>query len=198
MDIPMKSLNFPARCLVGLLFLFPSLTFAAGVLDNYALSTNDAVKVEVFQEPEMTISARVTKEGTVTVPLIGQVKIAGLTPSNAAEKIRVLLEKDYFNNPSVSVSVLEFTKRRFVIFGEVRSPGTHEFPAQEDLNLVQAIAMCGGYTKIANPGNITVVRRSGGKEETFKLDARKMSRDSKTKPFLIQPDDVITVGESFL
>jgi polysaccharide export outer membrane protein len=169
----------------------------AGAGDNYIVSTNDSIRVDVFQEDDMTTIARVNKDGLITMPLLGQVKVAGLTSQDIAAKLRTLLAKDYFVNPLVTVTIMDFTAKRFILLGQVKSPGTYAIPAQESLDLIQAIAMAGGFTTIASPGRITVVRRNEGKEETFKVDAKRMTKDSREKPFEIQPGDVITVPESF-
>lgn len=172
-------------------------TGAGGPGDNYVVSTNDSIRVDVFQEDDMTTIGRVNKEGLITMPLLGQVKVSGMTAQDIASKIRTLLVKDYFQDPHVNVTILDFTARRFILLGEVKSPGTYSIPAQETLDIVQAIAMAGGFTSIASPGRVTVVRRNGGKEETFKIDAKKMTKDGREKVFEIQPNDIITVPESF-
>ena len=67
----------------------------------------------------------------------------------------------------------------------------------EEITLLQAIGMAGGYTKIANPGNVTVKRRlEGGREQVIKVDAKRMARGQDSASFFVRPGDVITVAES--
>lgn len=168
---------------------------AAEPSDNYILGTNDTVQMVMFQEPRMTMSGTITEEGTVTVGLIGQVKIAGLTPSGAAEKIRVLLEKDYFNNPKITLTVTQYRKQSISISGQVRSQGNYVLPVQENLNLIEAINLAGGFTTTANKKRVKLLRRTGSKSEVYILNAAAMA-DGKIEPFFVQPKDEITVGQN--
>src|SRR5215210_2983012 len=73
--------------------------------NNYVLSPNDLVEIRVFQEEDLRTAARISKDGTINFPLIGVVRIAGMTMQDAAKAVRDLLEKDYLVNPQVSLSV---------------------------------------------------------------------------------------------
>jgi polysaccharide export outer membrane protein len=95
----------------------------------------------------------------------------------------------------VTVTVVEYSKRRFTILGQVQKPGSYEFPNEESVELLQAIAMGGGFTRLANPGRVTVTRSIAGQKINYNLDARAMAKDAETKAFEVLPDDVITVAE---
>jgi protein involved in polysaccharide export with SLBB domain len=163
---------------------------------NYVLSANDLVKLTVFQESDLETTVRVSKDGTVTFPLIGAVKIGGKTPQDAAKLVRDLLAKDYLVNPQVNLTVIEYSKRRFIVLGQVQRPGAFDMPDRDSMRLLQAIGMAGGYTRIADPGKITLKRTVNGKENVFKLNAKRMASGDDTAEFEILPGDVITVGES--
>jgi protein involved in polysaccharide export with SLBB domain len=164
----------------------------------YVLQAKDVVQVSVYQEDDMGAKARLEKDGTILLPLAGKVQLGGKTLEEASRAIRDLLGKDYLVHPEVSVTVLEYAKRRFTILGQVQRPGSYEVSADESLNLLQAIAMAGGYTRIGAPSRVTVQRRIKEETKTFKLDAEAMSKDKNVKPFDIQPDDTITIGERIL
>ena len=163
---------------------------------TYLLSPNDLVEVEVYQELEMNTKARVGNDGTISMKFIESVKIGGCSVSEAAQRIRTKLAKGYFVNPQVTVNVLEFAKRRFTVLGQVIKGGTFDFPDNGTVDLLSAIGMAGGYTRIADPSKVTVKRRSGGKEEVFNLNAKKMAGDPAANRFEVQSGDTITVGES--
>ncbi len=93
------------------------------------------------------------------------------------------------------MTVFEYAKRRFTVLGQVQKPGTFEIPNEESVTLLQAIAMAGGYTRLANKSNVTVTRSAGGRKATFSLDVNHAANDLKTEPFVILPDDTITVSE---
>lgn len=163
---------------------------------NYVLSANDLVKLTVFQEADLETTVRISKDGTVTFPLIGPVKIGGRTSQDAAKLLRDLLAKDYLVNPQVNLTVMEYSKRRFIVLGQVQRPGAYDMPDRDAVSLLQAIGMAGGYTRIADPGKITLKRNAAGKDKIFKLNAKKMANADGASEFTIEAGDIVTVGES--
>ena len=163
---------------------------------DYKILPADIVEIAVFQEPDLKSTLRVSNEGTIAFPLIGVVPVGGLTPQGAAQAIRDRLAKGFLVNPQVSVTVMEFSKRRFTVLGEVQKPGSYDMPSQQEVTVLQAIGMAGGYTRIANPGKVMLMRNTDGGQKTFALDARRMARGTAESAFLVQPGDVITVAES--
>jgi len=161
---------------------------------TYRLSPNDVVRVKVFQEDDLTTELRLAKDGTATFPLLGVINIGGKTVDEAAAAIRDLLGKDYLVNPQVTLTVVEYAKRRFMVLGQVQKPGSYDIPSEESVSLLQAIAMAGGFTRLAVQSKLTVVRTAGGKR-TFSVDVKSNANDPNTKPFEIQPDDTIIVAE---
>ena len=165
---------------------------------QYVLRSGDVVQVKVYQEDDLTSVSRIGTDGTVSMPLLGSVKVISKTLEQANAIIRDLLAKDYLVNPQVSLNVTEFAKRRFTVLGQVQRPGTYDMPTDESVSLLQAIATAGGYTRIGNPRRITVQRTVDKANTLIKLDAEAMAADKKQKPFVIQPDDVIIVGEKWI
>jgi len=163
---------------------------------NYLLSANDVIHIKVYREEELDTTVRLAKDGTIIFPLIGSLQVGGKTTDQATGLIRDLLAKDYLVNPQISLSIVEFAKRRFTVLGEVQRPGAYDMPEDQSLNLLQAISMAGGYTRLASPGKITVQRQEGEKRLILSLDAKSMAKDKNTKVFEIAPEDTITVGES--
>ena len=163
---------------------------------NYLISPNDLVIVTVFQEDDLAMKARVANDGTITVPLIGSVRIGGKSVDEAGQMIRTRFAKGYLVNPQVNVSITEFAKRLFTVLGQVQKGGTFEFPNQNPLDLLQAIGMAGGYNGKADPGKVIVKRQVNGKDTVYKLNAKAMAGDKEAKPFEVLPGDTITVSES--
>lgn len=116
--------------------------------------------------------------------------------SVAAASIRAVLAKDYVVDPQVTLTIVEYAKRRFTVLGQVQRGGTLLYPENETLTLLQAIGLAGGYTKIADPGKITLKRHADGKDSVFKLNAKSMARGTAERDFKVLPGDTITVGES--
>jgi len=165
---------------------------------EYILRQGDVVSVRVYQEDDLTAVSRIGKNGAITMPLLGSVKVVSNSLEKATLIIHDLLAKDYLVDPQVTLNVTEFAKRRFTVLGQVQRPNTYDMPADDSVSLLQAIATAGGYTRIGNPRKITVQRTVGTENQVIKLDAEAMALDKNQTPFEILPDDVIVVGEKWL
>lgn len=165
---------------------------------NYRLAPNDLIDFRVFQESELDAVVRVSGDGTASFALIGPVKIGGHTIIESIELIKARYRDGYLKNPQVSITVRSYAKKFFTILGQVQKPGSYEMQGTNDISLLQAIGMAGGYTRIADPANVTVKRLGipGGKEGVFKLNAKRMARGESNTTFQIKPGDIISVGES--
>ena len=164
---------------------------------NYKLSANDLLDFRVFQEPELDGVIRVSGDGTAIFPLIGAVNVVGKTVTAATEEIKARYRDGYLVYPQVSLTVRTYAQKLFTVLGQVQKPGSYDMKGSDEITLLQAIGMAGGYTKIANPGRVTVKRQQeGGGERLIKLDAKRMARGDDSASFYIKPGDVITVAES--
>ena len=175
--------------------LVGSTALATNLMGSRHLQPNDVLEVMVYQEPDLTTKVTLDDRGMVALPLIGPVKLAGLTLEQATAKIRDLYDKDYLVNPKVTIQVDQFAVLRFTVLGQVQRPGSFEFPPNESLNLLEGLAMAGGYTRLAAPNKVTLQRNVNGEVKVFHLDADAMARDKTNKPFQILPGDTVTVEE---
>jgi polysaccharide export outer membrane protein len=162
---------------------------------DYVLAPNDTIMVKVYQESDLDAKVRISKDGTIVLPLLGQVSVGGKTREDAARLIRDLLAAKYLVSPQVSLDIAEYSKRRFTVLGQVQRPGTFEMPGDETVNLLQAISMAGGYTRLGTGRGVSVQRGEGPDKRVFKLDADSMAKDKDVKNFEIIADDTITIGE---
>jgi len=164
---------------------------------GYILSANDQVSVEVFGEDDLRTNGRLNPEGNLSVPLLGSIHLAGLTLTQAASKLTDLYGRDYLVSPKVNVMLLGYAKRRFSILGQVNRPGSYEMPDSSPggIDLLEAVAMAGGYTRIAAPERIAVRRQGAGGDQIFKVNAKRFTKGSGGG-FHVEPGDTITVGES--
>ena len=165
----------------------------SGTSPNHVLAPNESIQIKVFNEPELDTSVRIAEDGKITFPLIGEVKLGGLTVQKASELMRDRLSARFLVNPQVSISLVEMNRQLFTVLGQVQRPGTYRFPDHGSLSLVQVVGIAGGYTRLANPSRIIVKRIPG--DQVFKLDGKRMASDAGTKPFMIQSGDIITIGE---
>ena len=180
-------------CLVLLLAL-ASVTTAQDI-SNYRISPNDVLDFKVFQEDDLTAEVRVAGDGTAIFPLIGSVNLAGKTVAEATSILRQRYLNGYLVNPQVSLIVQAYAKRTFTVLGQVQRPGTYEIVGDQAIGLFEAIGMAGGYTRIADPGNITVRRRENGQEQVARVNA-KHDKNGSASQITVHPGDIINVGES--
>ena len=164
---------------------------------GYILGPTDQVAVDVFGEDDLRANGRLNPEGNLNVPLLGSIHLAGLTTTQAASKLTELYGRDYLVNPKINVTLLSYAKRHFVILGQIGHPGIIDMPESSPggIDLLEAIAMAGGYTRIAAPERITVRRHDASGDHILKVNAKRLAK-GKGEGFLVEPGDTITVGES--
>jgi protein involved in polysaccharide export with SLBB domain len=174
------------------------LAFSAHAQDvNYKLSPNDVLDFRVFQEPDLDAQVRVAGDGTTIFPLIGSVSLAGKTLAEATAILRQHYLNGYLVNPQISLLVQTYSKRTFTILGQVGRPGSFEIGSNQTFTLFEAIGMAGGYTRIADPGKITIRRRESGQDQIFHVNGKRASKDGLgAEDFMVKAGDVITVAES--
>jgi polysaccharide biosynthesis/export protein len=154
---------------------------ATASLASDKLGAGDAVRVTVFQQPDLTTDARVSEGGTIKMPLVGEVKVAGMTPAEAGTQIAGELKKgEYLKNPQVAVAVTTVRSRQVSVLGMVARPGRYALD-DTSANVSDVIAAAGG---IATGGNETVIVMREGKEQKV---------DVLGKPFPLKAGDTINV-----
>lgn len=178
---------------------------STGTNTSYVLTVNDLVEIKVYKEDDLSAKTRVDQDGTIALHLIGSVPVSGRTIAEARETIRGLYEKDYLVSANITLTLLESSrtnkaeakpKLKFTARGEVKKPGVIEFPENEKLDLVNAIALAGDFTTLANQKKVTVRRTEGNTQKVYELDVQAMIRDVKAKPFEIKPGDLIEVRQT--
>jgi protein involved in polysaccharide export with SLBB domain len=164
---------------------------------GYQLAANDGIGVEVFGEEDLKTMGRLNSEGNVSLPLLGSVHLAGLTLTQATTRVTELYARDYLVNPKVNVTLMGYARRRFSVIGQVNHPGSFEMPETSPggIDLMEAIAMAGGYTRIAAPERVSVRRHSANGDQILRINAKRVER-GQTANFRVQDGDSITVGES--
>lgn len=161
-------------------------TAPAGIDDSsYRIKAGDTLEVSVYGEPDLTKTVKVSEEGRVIYPFVGEINIINMTVKEATNEIEGLLRKDYFVNPQVSIFVKEYSK--FFIVGAVKEEG--RFELKGNLTLLDAIALAGGAQPDANLSNIKVIRKLGKEEKEYSIDFYTQGKD-----FVLEPLDRIIVA----
>lgn len=164
--------------------------------NDYVLVVGDVIELNIFREPDLNTSATIARDGTVQLPLVREVELANLTIRDAREKLRGMYNSQFLIDPQVFLNVVKYAQRKFTIMGQVARPGSYELQGGERMDVLEAIGLAGGFTRIANRGRIVVQRKEDGGVSTLRVNAKRV-QSGQEDPVEIQPGDVITVSESW-
>lgn len=150
---------------------------------SYRLGVGDEIAIHVFGEPDMEVRTRLGDQGVISYPLLGELKVKGLSVGELAQLITQRLKGPYLVEPLVSVDIQEY--RPFFVNGDVARPGA--IPYQPGVTLRKAIAMAGGFTERANRDGADIISGAEPGQQSHRA-----AMDEA-----IQPGDIITVKPSF-
>lgn len=161
----------------------PAATAANAQAMDYLLGPGDKVRVTVYGEESLSGEFFVSGSGLMSLPLIGEIKVGGMTVGQFQTAVQDKLKDGYLKDPRVSAEVLTF--RPFYILGEVEKPGT--YPYTSGLTVLNAVATAGGFTYRADKKSVYIKRNGDTSENKGEL-----------KPStLVSPGDTIRIGERF-
>jgi polysaccharide biosynthesis/export protein len=161
-----------------------------------ALGMGDMIRVSVFRNPDLTTEARVSERGTITFPLIGEVSVTGLTPTQVSKRIADKLRAGRFVvDPEVTVSIAQVNSRQVAVLGNVQKPGRYPLDATT-AKVTDLIALAGGIAPTGSD-QITVMTTRNGQTERREIDLAGMIRSGDLAQNLeLQAGDTIYVGRA--
>ncbi|MBP5429407.1 MAG: polysaccharide export protein [Elusimicrobiaceae bacterium] len=162
----------------------------------YILQPGDLVDIKVYMEDNMDRVLRLSGNGTVTFPLVGNIKLSGLTLEQAEQKLANRLT-EYIRQPQVSMLVKEYGNKTVYVLGQVSRPAAIQIPPEKQLTVLEAITSVGGFTDIANTSKVRVLRVEDGKQKTIDVDVSQITKQgNKSMDIALRPGDVIFVPQS--
>lgn len=169
------------RLMAALMFLMAVLPAAAQEKTGQTLGPGDAIRVTVFQQPDLTTEARVTEKGTIVLPLVGELKVAGLSQQQAGAAIAEAYKKGkYLKNPQVAVALTTIRSRQVSVLGLVARPGRYALD-ETSSNLADVIAAAGG------------IAQGGSEQVTVIRNGRARKVDLLSTSFRLQNGDTVNV-----
>lgn len=167
------------------------------VVEDYRIGVGDQVQVNVWRNPELSISGTVRPDGKITVPLIGDIRVDGRPPSEVAESIKKELSA-FVREPHVAVIVTAMVSNEYLsrvrVLGAVRSPKS--IPHRQGMTVLDAVLAAGGVNEFASANNAKLYRKSKDKTEVFDIELDEMLKRGRLENnVLLRPGDVITVPE---
>jgi polysaccharide export outer membrane protein len=162
------------------------------------LAPGDLLQVSVFRQPDLALEVRIPQDGSITYPLIGPVAAAERTTAQLEQTIRQKLEKDYLNEPSVTVTVKEYAKRKVYVVGGVTKPGGYEISPASRITVLQLVAAAEGFSERAYKEYVQIVRRRGQNgREVISLDLvqveRLIAKGHAEADLELWPDDLLVI-----
>lgn len=163
---------------------------------DYILQPGDLVEIKVFMEDDMDRTLRISGQGTVTFPLVGNVKIAGNSVASAENVISRAL-KTYLKNPQISMLIKEYGNKTVYVLGQVTKPSAIQIPPERSLTVLEAISSVGGFTDVAAQSKVRVLREKDGKHQSIDIDISQITKvGNKSLDIALQPGDVVFVPQS--
>jgi polysaccharide export outer membrane protein len=166
----------------------PRAVAEAVVTADYVLSVGDKLRIEVYKDAQLSQSLQIRPDGRITLPLIGDLTAAGVTPLALNQTITTAL-KEYMTNPVVTVIVVEATPPTVYVMGEVNAPGP--IPMRPGMTALEALALAGGFKDFAKTSDIRIIRR-GGSGEPMRFNYKDAINGGE-RAIALKPGDTIVV-----
>ena len=159
---------------------------------DYAIGPEDVLEILVWKNTDLSKVVTVRPDGMISLPLIGEIRVAGRTAATLREVIRERLG-EYQKTPEVSVIVQEVNSYNIYILGEVASPGKYQLKSH--VTLLQAISLAGGFTPFSSRNKIKVLRKAyeEARAQTFKIRYKDILNGDTSKDILLMSGDTIII-----
>lgn len=163
--------------------------------NDYILQSGDLIDISVFNETDMNRTQRISGNGYITMPLIGTVKVAGLSVTDAEIEISYKFKK-YIKQPHISIFIKEYCNTTVYVLGQVKNPSAIKIPPGRNLTILEAITSVGGFTNIAST-KVRVLRMEDGKQKNIEVDISQITKQGKKDlDIILKPSDIIFVPQS--
>ena len=158
---------------------------------GFLIGPEDVLAVHFWRDQEMSGDVMVRPDGMITLPLVGDIRAAGLTPELLKDQIEKAASR-LITEPSVTVAVKEINSRKVFITGEVTKPGP--YPLSGPRTVMQLIAVAGGLLEYADKDNIVVLRTTNGQQKSYKFRYSDVSKGRGLEQNIeLQPGDTVVV-----
>jgi polysaccharide export outer membrane protein len=156
---------------------------------DYKVGEEDVLRITVYDHPDLTAVTRVSGDGIIMLPLIGAVKVSGLSTSQISQEVTKLLADGYIVDPHVSVFVEEFKSRKTIIMGQVEKPGVYALSGST--TFLELLSRAGGLTKEA--GDRAIIKRKsavpGKQESIIYIDLKKLLEEGDASSDILLADN---------
>jgi polysaccharide biosynthesis/export protein len=167
--------------------------FDAAPASDYRLGEGDALTIQVWDRPDLSVPQVVGPDGAITVPVAGTLKVLGKTREEATQAVKDALLK-YYDKIAVTVRVDRYVSNRVVVLGQVRTPGVFQFDTMP--NLLEALARAGGMAPGDAPSNLTHCAVVRGRDRVAWIDLKALLQDANLSMNIrLQPNDLVFIPD---
>ena len=170
--------------------LTSSLTSGRDLYRDYKIGPEDLIEISVFEEEKLNKTVRVSSQGNISLPLLGILRVKGLTANELEKEIRDLLAEKYFQDPHVSIFIKEYRNQRISVIGAVDKPGPYDVTGQK--TILDVLGMAGGLKEEAGP-LLFLIRPPQPEDEGFK--GKEDSQTMKPNTFVIDLEELLVKGD---
>jgi polysaccharide biosynthesis/export protein len=157
---------------------------------EYRLGAEDVIEVFVWKEPDLSTTVVVRPDGRISLPLANELDASGKTAVELQQEITARLSK-YAIQPVVNVMVKQVNSLKISVLGEVRRPDVYKI--KNRVTVLDALAMAGGFTDLARPNKVIVLRNTPGGPQRIKVNIKQLVDDETGAPFYLQTLDTVYV-----
>lgn len=189
--------------ILATLFIFTGMAFIAKAADirqlahaanpavpEYRLGPEDVIEVFVWKQPDLTATVVIRPDGRISLPLTNELEASGKTAIQLQKDITEKL-REYVTQPVVNVIVKQVNSLKISVLGEVRKPDVYRIKNQ--VTVLDAIAMAGGFTDLARPNRVIVIRNAPFGTQRIKVNVKQVVADGSKAQFYLQPQDTVYV-----
>lgn len=180
--------------------LLPSDQQSTYTKQKYLIEEKDVLNIEVRNEPDLSVTSRVTEKGEIWIPLLEKVKVTGLTIQEAEQFLENQFKDGFLNDPKITVQIdtqqmQEYSEKEVFVSGQVNQPGTVTLLGKY-MTVFEVVNKAGGFTNIAWPSKTKVIREENGVKNIIKVNLKKVKKGDKSQDIVVKPGDIIVVPES--
>lgn len=157
---------------------------------QFILGASDVIHVNVWESPELSQTVTVGPDGFVSLPLVGDVHVAGMTGNQLSTMLTTRLSA-YVVHPQVTVSVVDIRSRKVYVLGQVTKPGG--YPLVASINVLQLIAEAGGLNNFAKKNGILILRPTQGGTQKISFNYNSVVHGDSKQNIDLQPGDTVVV-----
>jgi len=157
---------------------------------EYRLGPEDVIEVFVWKQPDLTTTVVIRPDGRISLPLTNELEASGKTAVQLQKEITEKL-REYITQPMVNVIVKQVNSLKISVLGEVRKPDVYRI--KNRVTVLDAIAMAGGFTDLARPNKVIVIRNASSGPQRIKINVKQLVADDTRAPFFLQPLDTVYV-----